>query len=357
MPAAAKYRASRTLASDNAHDLRTPYRFHALPAYPAQSGARGNQTFGRQPASGLSRSAFSRTCRQPAKRHQRTSPGSLAAVPLPPCDPASTALVTGASSGIGTEFARALAVRGHGVTLVARRADRLERLAKTLSDQYDIRAEFVTADLTDPTQRDRLAGEVAELGLTVEILVNNAGFGVYEPVAASDRHREVEQVRLLVEAVVDLDARYVPAMVERGRGAIVNVSSSSGFQPLPGNANYAASKAFVLFHGEALHEEVAKRGVTVTTVCPGPVRTEFQETSAPIFVDRLPEMLWVEAARVAEDGLRAAENGRRTVVPGGPAVRVAFAPNRAIPSAISLPVTRWMMSGELARRKASQEHD
>jgi len=275
-------------------------------------------------------------------------------MPLPPRDAASTALVTGASSGIGAEFARALAVRGHGVTLVARRADRLERLAKRLSDHHDVRAEFIAADLTDPSERDRLAGEVDELGLTVEILVNNAGFGVYEPVAASDRLRELEQVRLLVEAVVDLDARYVPAMVERGRGAIVNVSSTSGFQPLPGNANYAASKAFVLFHGEALHEEVAKRGVTVTTVCPGPVRTEFQETSAPVFVDRFPKALWVSAARVAEDGLRAAERGRRTVVPGGPAVRAAFAPNRTIPSAITLPVTRSMMSGELARERRPQ---
>jgi uncharacterized protein len=235
------------------------------------------------------------------------------------------------------------------LTLVARRSDRLERLAGELSNRYGIRAEVVTADLTNPDERDRLEARVHDLGLSVEVLVNNAGFGVYQPVAASDRARELEQVRLLVEAVVDLDARYVPGMVERGRGAIVNVSSASAFQPLPGNANYAASKAFVLFHGEALGEEVARGGVTVTTVCPGPVRTEFQETSAPVFVDRVPKLLWVDAARVAEDGLNAAEQGQRTVVPGGLLVRAAFAPNRSIPSAITLPVTRSMMSGELAR--------
>jgi uncharacterized protein len=270
-------------------------------------------------------------------------------VPLPPPSASATALVTGASAGIGSEFARALAGRGYGVTLVARRAERLERLAEELTRRYGVRAESVPADLTDAAERDRLASTVDGLGLSVDILVNNAGFGVYVPFAASERGRELEQVRLLVEAVVDLDARYLPGMVERGRGAIVNVSSTSAFQPLPGNANYAASKAFVLLHGEALHEEVADRGVTVTTVCPGPVRTEFQETSDPAFVERFPKALWVEAAQVAEDGLRGAERGRRVVIPGGPLVRAAFAPNRSAPSALTLPITRHMMSGELAR--------
>jgi uncharacterized protein len=279
---------------------------------------------------------------------------TLARVPLPAPAPAATALVTGASSGIGTEFARALAARGHGVTLVARRADRLERLAGELSERHDVRAEVVKVDLTVPGERDRLAAEIEGRGLTVEILVNNAGFGVYVPFADSDRERELEQVRLLVEAVVDLNARYVPGMAERGRGAVINLSSTSAFQPLPGNANYAASKAFVLLHGEALHDEVAGHGVTVTTVCPGPVPTEFMETSEPAFVKRVPKALWVEAARVAEDGLRAAEEGRRTVIPGGPLVRAAFAPNRAAPTTITLPVTRALMSGELARGRRAK---
>jgi uncharacterized protein len=279
---------------------------------------------------------------------------TLARVALPPPGPAATALVTGASSGIGAEFARALAARGYGVTLVARRADRLERLARELSDRHGVRAEALAADLTEPAERDRLAGEVEGRGLTVEILVNNAGFGVYVPFADSNRERELEQVRLLVEAVVDLDARYIPGMTERRRGAIINVSSTSAFQPLPGNANYAASKAFVLLHGEALHDEVAARGVTVTTVCPGPVPTEFMETSEPAFVNRVPKALWVEAARVAEDGLRAAEEGRRTVIPGGPLVRAAFAPTRAVPTTITSPVTRALMSRELARGRRAK---
>ena len=173
---------------------------------------------------------------------------------LPTPRPESTALVTGASSGIGSEFARGLAARGHGVTLVARRRDRLERLAGELAERHSIRTEVIDADLAEPQERDRLAAEVERHGLTVEILVNNAGFGIYVPFAESDRQRELQQVRLLVEAVVDLDARYAPAMVDRGRSAIVNVASTVGFQPLPGNGTYAASKSFVLFHSESLHE-------------------------------------------------------------------------------------------------------
>ena len=156
-------------------------------------------------------------------------------------------------------------------------------------------------------------------------------------------------MRLLVEAVVDLDARYLPGMVERGRGAILNMSSTSGFQPIPGNADYAASKAFVLFHSEALSEEVRGTGVTVTAVCPGPVRTEFQEVGEPLFMEKFPKGLWREAAPVAEESLQAVEKGRRTVIPGGMAIRAAFGPNRVAPAALALPVARWVMSGELKR--------
>jgi short-subunit dehydrogenase len=179
--------------------------------------------------------------------------------------------------------------------------------------------------------------------------VNNAGFGIYEPFAASDRARELQQVRLLVEAVVDMDARYLPGMLERGRGAIVNLSSTAGFQALPGNGTYAAAKAFVLLHTEALHEELRGTGVTATAICPGPVRTEFQETSEPLFGERLPKLVWRDPERVAEDALKAVDHGRRSVVPGGLAVRATFAPNRLWPARVALPVTRRLMAGELGR--------
>ena len=275
--------------------------------------------------------------------------GTFPAVPLPPPAADSTALVTGASSGIGEALARALAERGHGVTLVARREDRLTALAQELSAAHGIRAEVVAADLSDAAQRDRVAAEVESRGLTVEVLVNNAGFGIYDPFASSDRARELEQVRLLVEAVVDFDARYVPGMVERGRGAVINLASTAGFQPLPGNGTYAASKSFVLLHSESLSEEVRPHGVTVTAVCPGPVPTEFQEHAKPAFTDRMPKLVWVGAARVARDTLRAVDRGKRTVIPGGPVVRMFFGPNRMAPAGLALPVARRIMSRELER--------
>src|ERR1700733_5560970 len=171
-------------------------------------------------------------------------------MPLPEPSPSSTAVVTGASSGIGREFARQLGARGHRVTLVARREGRLRELADELASRNGVQAEVVAADLSDESQRDRLAFELEQRGLTVEIVVNNAGFGIYRPLHASDRKRELEQVRVDVEAIVDLNARYIPGMVERRRGTVIVVSSSAGFQPLPGNGTYSASKAFALVHAE-----------------------------------------------------------------------------------------------------------
>ena len=267
---------------------------------------------------------------------------------LPPPSSGSAALVTGASAGIGEQLARALAARGHGVVLVARRAERLQQLARELAGAHGVRAEAVAADLAMAEERDRMAAEVAELGLDVEVLVNNAGFGIYSRFGA-DREQELRQVRLLVEAVVDLDARYVPDMVRRGRGTVINLSSTAGFQPLPGNGTYSAAKAFVLSHSESLHDEVRPHGVTVTAVCPGPVETEFQERNEPVFMERMPRAVFASAERVAQDALDAAERGKRSVIPGGPAVRAAFGPNRLVPSALSLPVSRLVMSRELRR--------
>jgi uncharacterized protein len=278
-----------------------------------------------------------------------TGPLAWRAMPLPTPSPDSTALVTGASAGIGQELARALAARGHSVTLVARRRDRLDELARQLHDRHGVRAEVVAADLSDSAERDRVVSEIEQLGLTVAVLVNNAGFGIYRAFARSDRERELQQVRLLVEAVVDLNARYLPGMVERGRGAVINMASTSGFQPLPGSGTYSASKSFVLFHSETLHEEVRGQGVTVTAVCPGPVHTEFQETSEPLFMSRIPRMFHVDPEQVAEDTLRAVEAGKRTVVPGGPAVRAFFKPGRMAPPSVTLPMGRRIMSRELER--------
>lgn len=261
---------------------------------------------------------------------------------LPPPSPESTALVTGASSGIGRAFARALAARGHGVTLVARRRERLEELAEELRSEHGVAADAVACDLSDQGARDELAAEVERLGRRVEVLVNNAGFGVYETFVTGDREKELRQVRVDVEAVVDLTARYLPPMVERQRGAVINMSSTSALQPLPHNAGYAAAKAHVLFFSEALWKEVRGSGVTVTAVLPGPVPTEFQEVNEADFAQHMPKPVWKSAETVAEKALRAAERGRRTVIPGV-VPKLAFAPNRFAPKRVALAVAERIM--------------
>ena len=263
---------------------------------------------------------------------------------LPPASDSSTALVTGASSGIGQAFAHGLARRGHGVTLVARGAEGLAAVAAELEREHGVRADFVAADLADPDQRDELAAEVERRGRVVEVLVNAAGFGVYSPIVESDRAQELQQIRLLVEAVVDLATRYLPGMVERGRGTVINVSSTSGLQPLPYNAGYAAAKVYLSFWNDAVSSELRGTGVTTTAVIPGPVKTGFQEASgADYFADRLPGFTFKSAERVAEDGLRAAERGKRSIIPGGPLVRLAYGPNRFAPRFLQLLVARRLM--------------
>lgn len=264
------------------------------------------------------------------------------ALPTPSSD--STALVTGASSGIGREIARELARRGYGLTLVARRREKLDELAGELSSAHGVRVESVTCDLADAADRDKLAEEVETQGRNVEILVNSAGFGAYGDFLDIGREREIEQIRLNVEALVDLTARFLPGMVQRGRGAVINLSSTSGLQPTPGNAGYAASKSYVLFHSDALHAEVGPKGVTVTSVLPGPVETEFMERNDAAFADKLPGFVWASPERVAKDSVEAAEAGKRSIIPGGMAVKAAFAGNRFVPKAVVLPVGKRLMS-------------
>lgn len=238
---------------------------------------------------------------------------------LPAPSPRSTALVTGASSGIGAEIARELAARGHGVTLVARRADALRELAARLGDDHGVRAEVLPADLTDASARAGLVDGVAGLDLEVSILVNNAGFSTKGPVAQSDPEREIAMVRTDVEAVVDLCSRFLPGMVAAGSGAVLNVASTAAFQPLPGQAAYGASKAFVLSYGHALRGELRGTGVSVTTLCPGPVETEFAEAAGFTQGEAegaLPKFMWVDAPAVAYQAVDGLAGGHSVVIPG-----------------------------------------
>ncbi len=236
---------------------------------------------------------------------------------LPEPADASTALITGASAGIGEATARELAARGHGVTLVARREDRLRSLAVELSDRFDIRAEAIGADLGSATARADLVRRIDELGLQVEVLVNNAGFGGGADFAETDRELLMSMVELNCVALLDFQAVYLPRMVERGRGAVINIASTAAFQPLPGSATYAATKAFVLSLSEAVHEELKGTGVTLTAVCPGPVKTEFMDVAGLSGAeDQLPGMFWLSAESVAKAAVEAADDGKRAIVPG-----------------------------------------
>jgi uncharacterized protein len=251
-----------------------------------------------------------------------------------------TALVTGASAGIGAAIARELASRGQHVTLVARREERLQELAAEIKRDHDVEAAVDACDLGDAEARRSLVAKLGRRKRAVSVLVNNAGFATYGNLWASPAEREREEVRVNVEALHDLTLAFLPDMVERGYGAILNVGSTAGFQPLPGNTTYAASKAFVNSFSESLHAELSGTGVTCTVLCPGPVSTEFTEVSG---IDHLeedaPGFVFASAgdvARVAVDGV---DKGKRVVMPRATdAVQGAL--GRYTPRSVLLPVVR-----------------
>jgi short-subunit dehydrogenase len=248
--------------------------------------------------------------------------------------PTSTALVTGASSGIGVAIAGELARRGHALTLVARRADRLRDMAADIGDKHGVRVEWIAVDLTDASDRDRLPAEVTARGQVVDLLVNDAGMGTSGPFHELPVAREVDLVRLNVEAMVALCGAFVPGMVERGSGGILNVASVSGFMPVPQQATYCASKAFVLAFTETLTMDLHGTGVVATALCPGPVKTEFAG-----IIEGMPSVYFVDPARVAREAIDGLEQGRSTVVPG--ALNKANAVlGRHTPRRVFLPLAR-----------------
>ncbi len=225
------------------------------------------------------------------------------------------AVVTGASSGIGEAIALELARRGHQLVLVARRTDRLHELAGRVSQK----AHVLPADLSKRADRAALPGRVAELGLAPDIVVNNAGLSVAAPIAKSLAEQQLNLIEVDVAAVVDLCSRFLPGMIERGCGAILNVSSLAGFLPVPGQAAYAAAKAFVLSYTEGLRSELRGTGVTATALCPGPVATEFDDAAGFRFGERaavLPGFMWKSADEVARAGLDGLAADKCRVVPG-----------------------------------------
>lgn len=246
-------------------------------------------------------------------------------------------LITGASAGIGAELARVFAEHGHELVLVARREDRLAALADEIAAGGRQRPTLLRVDLE---RRDAVSGLAAELtsrGLEPQIVINNAAFGLVGRADKLSRDEQLAMIDLNVRALTELSLAFVESLA-RHRGGILNVASVAAFMPGPGMAVYYASKAFVLSFSEALHQELSERGVRVTTLCPGPVPTEFQARAG--LGDRMPNVLALPAERVARIGYDGLMRGKRVVV-AGIGNRIGVFLLRFMPNALLLPLLDW----------------
>ena len=225
------------------------------------------------------------------------------------------ALVTGASSGIGAVFARRLAAEGSDLVIVARRVERLDELAQELRAAHDIDVEVLPADLSDHEQLARVEQRLRDPQRWISLLINNAGYGSGGPFWKSPLEREAGQVLVNVVALHRLTHAAVGPMVERGRGAIINVSSVAGFQPIAFSATYSAGKSFVTAFSEALHEELRGTGVRIQALCPGFVHTEFQE-AAGRDEPPIPDFAWLDMDVVIEASLGALRRNQALCIPG-----------------------------------------
>jgi hypothetical protein len=224
------------------------------------------------------------------------------------------ALITGASSGIGAEFASQLAGRGMHLILAARRKDKMNELAVDLNTRHGTRSHIIAIDLAEPEAARRLVEEIGRLGVSVELLVNNAGVGMIGQIESTPAEAVRRMLNLNLQTLTDLTYRILPGMLERGHGAILNMSSLAAFQPVAFMAAYAASKSYILHFSEALWAEARSRGVTVCAVCPGVTRTEFFDLAgAPGWLEKHTSVV---PAKVVKAALKAMEQRRQYVIPG-----------------------------------------
>lgn len=234
-------------------------------------------------------------------------------------DPPRTVLVTGASSGIGAAFARVFAERGFDLALTARREDRLRALATDLSQRHAVAVRVVAADLADPSAPRRLVDELTSAGVTIDALVNNAGYGLTGRYAGTPWEDQARFLQVMVTAYAELAHRVLPPMLERGYGRIINVASVAGMTPgSPGHTLYGASKAFLIKFSQALAFETRRFGVFVTAVCPGFTYSEFHDVNntRELVSRQLPRWLWMDADTVAREGFDAVMKGRIVHVNG-----------------------------------------
>jgi short-subunit dehydrogenase len=229
-----------------------------------------------------------------------------------------TALITGGSSGIGEAFADVFAAAGFDLVLAARREDKLKAVAARIELQYGRRAQVIVSDLSQRDAAATLCAEIAARGLTIDVLVNNAGYGVPGTFLASGWPRHDAQLQVMVTAVAELTHRLLPGMIERGYGRIINVASLAALVPAPaGHTLYAACKAFVIKFSESLAGEVRKHGVHVTALCPGFTYSEFHDvTGTRETVKQLPRWMWMDSPSVARAGYAAVMAGEPVYIPG-----------------------------------------
>ncbi|WP_167102960.1 SDR family oxidoreductase [Mycobacterium sp. DL592] len=250
-------------------------------------------------------------------------------------------LITGASAGLGAEYARAFAARGDDLVLVARRQDALEALAAELRAAHHVTVTVFARDLAVPGAGAELVSATEAAGITVDVLVNNAGFGTHGDVVDADPQRLADEIQLNCATLVDLTARYLPGMRSRGRGTIVNIASTAGFQPVPHMAVYGATKAFVLSFSEALWAEEKPHGIRVLAVCPGATDTEFFDIageSAALGKKR-------SAHQVVERTIRELGGGKPSFVDGLSNAVTAHLLTRLVPRRLLITVTGRLMGG------------
>lgn len=226
-----------------------------------------------------------------------------------------TALVTGASGGIGLELARVLAADGYNLALVARSGEKLRQIAQDLAENYSIQVTVIVKDLSSPTAPEEILQSMDQKGLQVDLLVNNAGFGTYGPFYQADLAEELQMIAVNVTALTHLTRLFLPRMVARGSGKILNVASTAAFQPGPLMAVYYATKAYVLSFSEALSNELKGTGVTVTALCPGATASGFQ-SRARMETSRLFRGRLMDAATVARIGYAGLKRNKTVVIPG-----------------------------------------
>jgi short-subunit dehydrogenase len=257
-------------------------------------------------------------------------------------EPEQTALLTGATSGIGLELSRILAAKGHPLVLVSRHPDQLQNLSADLQKRFQNNVSWIAADLSAPRAADAVMTELSQRRIKVDVLINNAGFNEYGPFADTRLEKELEMLQVHQNTLLTLTKRLLPAMLTQHFGRILNLGSIGSFAPGAYNAVYCASKAFILSFSEALATELNGSGVTVTALCPGPTRTDFFRRAA-MEHSRISGFQMMSAAEVAQAGYQGLLKGKRIVLPGWPN-KLLVQSLRLTPRALSLRIGQWLMS-------------